>query len=43
MEWKCTSSSYRENYAYSLGIQAYIYIWISACYNGKNQTAANVN
>lgn len=25
MEWKCTSSSYRENYAYSLGIQAYIY------------------
>jgi hypothetical protein len=26
MEWKCTSSSYRENYAYSLGIQAYIYM-----------------
>jgi hypothetical protein len=25
MQGKCSSSSYRENYAYSLGIQAYIY------------------
>ena len=34
-------SSYRENYAYSLGIQAYIYGY--PCHIGKDQAAAIFN